>query len=71
MSDFYNWAGSLPRKDRVEASIELGGLLAKGLTAGDVTAFEKALAAWRSTGVAYADPEVLAALTRDSELTNE
>lgn len=69
MSDFHNWASSLPRADRVEASIELGALLAKGLAAGDVTAFEQALAAWRSTGVAYGDPEVLAALRRDSTTT--
>ncbi len=65
MTDVYNWAGNLPRTDRVSASIELGFLLAKGLGAGDVTEFELALAAWRSTGEICNDHELYAALTRD------
>ncbi len=51
------WTRHLPPEARAEMDTELAGLAGVDRTV--------ALAAWHSTALVYADPELLAALTRD------
>jgi hypothetical protein len=60
------WIGWMPSEDRVACLQELLDDLRAGAQTGDLRRFTLDLAAWQSTAVAYNDPEVLAALRRDS-----
>ncbi|MET9292371.1 hypothetical protein [Streptomyces sp. NPDC003077] len=61
----FPWSRSLPEGDRHEFAVELGDALGAPEPCAAESALTQTIVAWQHTAEAHADPELLAALTRD------